>query len=299
MKWYFALNEAGTTGGIGLHARLAVLSARKVGGLDPHLMYYGRRNAFTAWMEAEGVRVIDTAPTFLDALTQAERAGRHPPHFAGHWLRTGACLLEKTDPFILYTDCDVIFRRKMNFSGCRPDTIACAPEFKADNWNYFNSGVMVQNVERLRRDYPAFRDFIVAGLEGPDARDVSDQWAYNQFYRRSWARLNPLMNWKPYWGFSADAPLVHFHGPKLDNMRAILDGVLPWEQQAARVFGSLFLGFLRHYADVLEDVLALLGAFEERALIESILRDARDLYRRVPIDLIDLSVLENRMFDES
>lgn len=298
MKWYFALNEAGTAGGIGLHARLAVLSAQKVGGLDPHLLYYGARNAFTAWMEAQGVRVIDAAPSFLDVLEKAGHEGRHSLAFIGHWLRTATCLVEREDTFILYTDCDVLFRRRMNFSGCQPETIACAPEFKPDNWNYFNSGVMVQNVPRLRLDYPALQDFIVEALHGPAAADINDQWAYNHFYRGSWARLNPLMNWKPYWGFSADAPLVHFHGPKLDNMRAVLDGVLPWEQPTARVLGSLFLAFLPHYAAALEDLLALLGEFDERPLVESLLRDTRALYRLAPIDRVDLSVLENRMFEE-
>ncbi|MBV9735163.1 MAG: hypothetical protein JO209_04590 [Acidisphaera sp.] len=299
MKWYFALNEAGTSGGIGLHARLAVLSALKVGGLEPHLLYYGARNDYIAWMEAQGVRVIDAAPSFLDALEQAAREGRHPAHFIGHWLRTAICLIERDDDYILYTDCDVLFRRRMNFAACRPDAIACAPEFKPDNWNYFNSGVMVQNVPRLRRDHPAFQAFIVDALHGPDARDVSDQWAYNHFYRGSWVRLNPLMNWKPYWGFSADAPLVHFHGPKLDNMRAILDGAMPWENPTQRVIGSLFLAFMPHYIAALDDLLVLLGAFEDRPLVEAILRDARALYRMVPVDRIDLSVLENRMFDDA
>src|SRR5947207_347190 len=111
LKWYFAINEAGANSGIGLHAKLAVLSARRAGGLSPHLLYLGTRGPFTEWMEAHGVAVIDAGFSFIDVLETAVRAGRQPAGFSGHWLRTGICLIEEAEPLVLYTDCDVIFRR--------------------------------------------------------------------------------------------------------------------------------------------------------------------------------------------
>jgi hypothetical protein len=45
-----------------------------------------------------------------------------------------------------------------------------------------------------------------------------DQAAYRRFYRDSngplWDRLLPELNWKPYWGESPHAKIIHFHGPK-------------------------------------------------------------------------------------
>lgn len=81
VAWYFAINEAGANSGLGLHVKLAVLSARLVGGLAPHLLYFGRRGAFTEWMQAQDVRVTDFSPTFLPAFEEAVRAGRHPAGF--------------------------------------------------------------------------------------------------------------------------------------------------------------------------------------------------------------------------
>jgi hypothetical protein len=79
---------------------------------------------------------------------------------------------------------------------------------------------MLLNVGAMRRTHAAFvadafSDAQVdAGLDhgryGP-----MDQGAYNQHYQgrfdvHPWA----AWNWKPYWGFSPAAALVHFHGPK-------------------------------------------------------------------------------------
>src|SRR4051794_31123243 len=97
IKWYFAINQAGASSWLGLHSKLAVLSAIRAGGLSPHLLYMGARGAFTEWMEAHGVAVIDAGLTFMAAFEEAARAGRHPASFSGHWLRTGICLLEQSD----------------------------------------------------------------------------------------------------------------------------------------------------------------------------------------------------------
>ncbi len=63
MRWYFALDEQGSRGSTGDDAKTAIRTARQVGGLEPHLLYHGARNDFTAWAERNGVRVIDTTPS--------------------------------------------------------------------------------------------------------------------------------------------------------------------------------------------------------------------------------------------
>jgi hypothetical protein len=293
MKWYFAINEAGATGGLGLHARLAVISARRVGGLSPHLLYMGARNAFTAWMEAQGVTVIDTAPTFLPAIEQAAQVGRHPAHFVGHWLRTRICLLEPSDAFVLYTDCDVIFRRCPDLAQLRPAFIACAPEFRPDNWKYFNSGVMLMNVAALRREYAAFERYVIDALGSPERAHFDDQVAYNQYFETRWTHADPALNWKPYWGFHDRAVITHYHGPKLEGMRIILNGGLAWDDEHCRMHGSLFVTALPSYIAHLQDLLAILAdaAFEGREVVERILHDAEALRRVVQLERIDLSFM--------
>lgn len=287
MKWYFAINEAGAAGGPGFHAKLAVLSAIRAGGLSPHLLYMGTRGVFTEWMQEHGVAVIDASLTFLPAFDEAARAGRHPAHFAGHWLRAGICLREQSDEFVLYTDCDVIFRRAPDLANVRPAFIACAPEFNRNNWDYFNSGVMVMNVPALRREYHDFENFVVDSLGSAAIGHFDDQVAYNKFYADRWSRADPVLNWKPYWEFDERAVITHYHGPKLDAIRLILDGRLPWDDAHCRMQGTLFIALLPFYIAHLRDLLAILDEFEGREWVKQLLADAEALYRIAPIDRLD------------
>jgi len=127
LKWYFAINETGTRTGAGHLARLAVTSARRFTNLDPHLLYYGRRNGFTAWMEEQGVNIIDTKPGFEPAMARAMDAGWYPRTLSGHWLRTEICNIETSAPFVLYTDVDVMFMKSIDLSAVEPRYFACAP----------------------------------------------------------------------------------------------------------------------------------------------------------------------------
>ena len=51
-----------------------------------------------------------------------------------------------------------------------------------------------------------------------------DQRSFNDFYRGRFDHLDPLMNWKPYWGRNNGASIVHFHGPKPRQVRLIKAG---------------------------------------------------------------------------
>ena len=94
-------------------------------------------------------------------------------------------------------------------------TVPCMGEV-----DYGNAGVMLINVERMRRTHAEFVRFIFSeqvvatgmdhGVYGP-----ADQGAYNKFFAgRFDVHLEASWNWKPYWGHAANVSLVHFHGPK-------------------------------------------------------------------------------------
>ncbi|HQT65379.1 MAG: hypothetical protein B7Z75_01485 [Acidocella sp. 20-57-95] len=224
MRWYFAIDEAGTYGETGADAKTAVLSARAFGQLDPHLLYYGKRNDFTAWMTQHGVTVIDAAPHFLPIIQAAEQAGIYKAHSIGHWLRVVLPQVETTQEFVLYTDCDVIFLNKVDWQNIRPKVFAAAPEFKRDNWNYFNAGVMVVNIPAMQLSYNLFETQICSRIEATDSYSYDDQQALNEAYRGLWDRLDVRLNWKPYWGYNSKAAILHFHGPKLSVLESIASG---------------------------------------------------------------------------
>ena len=56
------------------------------------------------------------------------------------------------------------------------------------------------NVKNLNRTLDDFSKFIIS--YGIANHTAFDQGAYNKFYQNKWDRLNPIYNWKPYWGIS-------------------------------------------------------------------------------------------------
>lgn len=299
MKWYMALNEAGTHGDIARHLRIAVLSGRANSTLQPCLLYYGDRNEFTRWLERNGVRIINSQPQFLDLILRLAEEGRYSTAFIGHWLRASVCLEEWDDPYVLYTDVDILVRSNPELGTIRPAILAAAPEFQPDNWNYFNAGVMVANVERLRADYTRFERYLREHLESR-AHGFHDQIAYNDFYRRSWERLPLTLNWKPYWGWDEQAEIVHFHGPKLGAIAAILEGRWAWSSNHGRQIGGLFAAHIEDYERYLRlclDAAPGLPA-EDQDAIEAAMRLVPAYKGRVGNQPIDLSFTMQRMFPD-
>ncbi|MBV9200089.1 MAG: hypothetical protein JOY83_10230 [Alphaproteobacteria bacterium] len=51
-----------------------------------------------------------------------------------------------------------------------------------------------------------------------------DQTAIIQVLGWRWQRLPAEFNWKPYWGYSDQAKIVHWHGPKPAHAEMMLAG---------------------------------------------------------------------------
>jgi hypothetical protein len=224
-KWYFCLSESSmdrTHHGWRDLVIAAVNSARKNTHLEPTLLFDGGNNPFLQFLRDKGVRVVHHRVSFYDAL--AERDKQQPGYLAiasGAFLRTEIPLLETEDEYVLYTDCDVFFLKHPSALDLRPEYFACAPQMsKTDYEGDANSGVLILNIPKMRESFPKFARFIqdnlFAGWPG------CDQENYRRFYKGKWDRLPLTMNWKPYWGLSADPEIVHWHGPKPEIIAAKL-----------------------------------------------------------------------------
>ena len=300
MRWYFAIDEAGGLSGTGALARLMVLSARAIGGLEPVLLYHGARNEFTAWMEHHGVRVLSIEPRFLGMFTRAQAAGTFAPHSLGHWLRLEIPAMEHEHEFVLYTDCDIIFLRGFDLSKLRPKVFAAAPEMLPDNWNYFNSGVMLLNVPAMRATYPALEEQLSFRINSGNFIRYNDQFALNEAYRGLWDRLDPLFNYKPYWPFSRHAAILHLHGPKPENLEAMVSGNWHGTDQTALFFSKMLNACARNYIDWctwLGDYLQTVDFHE--ALRFTRLASALIRHQRKTPASADLSFMNIKLFEDS
>ncbi len=299
MKLYLALNEAGTRGEIGLHARMAVLSARKNTQLEPVLLYTGERNEETKWFEKQGVQIIDSSVPYVELILKLTAEGRYSTATLGHWLRTNVCLEEKNDTFVLYTDVDVVFLANSQAIEMQPRYFAAAPQFKPNSWNYINAGVMLVNVEGLREDYREFEQYLINNIR-EHTYGFHDQIAYNIFYRDQWDRLPVEMNWKPYWGANERAEIVHFHGPKLGAINSIIEKTWNWSSNHGQQIGSLFASSVPAYAHFFRRVLdSAPGLLQSDIDYISAITDKVASFDPASLnEKVDLSFLDFRMFPD-
>lgn len=246
MKWFFALNEEGNQfANYSNLAKVAVFTALQKTSLEPHFIYDGKENDLTVWLRKRGVKVINRRSFLFDKL-KAESERRNNPLYlhigAGAFLRLEIPEIVKeqnySDRFVLYTDVDVMFNAEVcdYLETLKPKYFAVAPEEFKHDYNYVNTGVMLMNVESLTENDKSFRDYVSKNLSM--LVDIAfDQGAYNLVYRRGrisrrifgnrWNKLNHIYNWKPYWGKSKDAKIIHFHGPKPYQSEALLSDNVP------------------------------------------------------------------------
>ncbi len=225
MQWYFALTEDSTA--FRQYAEMvmvAVHTAQKHTGLEPHCIYDGKENEFTAWLKKRGVRIIAHRSFVRGALEDLGRQEQNP-HLAAALsgafsrIELPEIAQETKGDCVLYTDCDVMFLDEvvpeLEANACQ--LFAVAPESDRSDYVNMNTGVMLMNITRLRESLPEFREYVAKNLAALEAESW-DEAAYRWFYRDEngplWDRLRPELNWKPYWGENANAKIIHFHGPK-------------------------------------------------------------------------------------
>lgn len=226
MHWFFALTEDSTA--FRQYAEMimvAVHTARKFTSLLPHCIYDGMENDFTAWLAKHGVKIIHHRSFLHERLKELGQQKGNPhlaPALSGAFSRVELPeLVGSLDGAarVLYTDCDVIFLAEvvpeLEANPC--EYFAVAPESAQDDYVNMNTGVMLMNIGRLRESLPEFRKYISENLAALESESW-DEAAYRRFYRNGngplWDRLRPELNWKPYWGDSLEARIIHFHGPK-------------------------------------------------------------------------------------
>lgn len=234
MKWFFALNEKGNDfSNYADMVKVAVYTALEKTSLEPHFIYDGGENELTGWLRRRNVKIINKRSfLFEDLKRESEKRNTNLllDIGTGAFLRLEVPQIVKEqnypDKFVLYTDVDVMFEAEVcdYLQKLKPKYFAVAPESSQSDYKTMNSGVMFMNVESLLKDDAVFRDYVRDNLSVL-VDQAFDQGAYRAFYRRrnrvlrkifgnKWDKLKIEYNWKPYWGKSAEARIVHFHGPK-------------------------------------------------------------------------------------
>ena len=153
---------------------------------------------------------------------------------SGAFLRTEIPILMDSlgikDEYCLYTDYDVIFQKKdySELDNLKPKYFAVCPEIKKNDWSYFNTGVMLLNVNTLKTEDEKIIKFINDNFGKVQLPYGSyDQPIMNFLFKDKFDRLPLEYNWKPYWGINEDAKIIHFHGAKPESVEPKLRYELP------------------------------------------------------------------------
>lgn len=254
MRWFFALNEASTSfWDYANLVQVAVHSARENTSLEPVCLYDGTDNLLTAWLEEAGVTIVRRRTFLQEWVTDL------PPIPRGAYLRLeipAVCREQGwDDAFVLYTDCDVMFRRDPapDLQALTPKFFAAAPESDQDDYHNFNSGVMWIQVSGLAAEMDAFRATIKSHLDEATAPPY-DQAALQRHFADRVDRLPLALNWKPYWGENEAAAIVHFHGPKPAQKYLALNQRLP--ESTARWATKEYFAACAEWDDLLTQALA-------------------------------------------
>lgn len=216
MKWYFASNDKSHKYNDLIKA--AVISAKENTTLEPYFIYDGKENELTEWLKSNGVHIIYHRSNLYDALQKHYQYSNALTIASGAFLRCDIPILEKDDDFVLYTDCDVIFNKDIDFNLIeKPQYFSCSQEINKNDYNCFNTGVMIMNIKNLRETYNDFCNYIKNNF---DKLYTFDQTAYQFFYGRKKLTILPeIYNHKPYWGINDNAVIIHYHGPKPNNFK--------------------------------------------------------------------------------
>ena len=203
--------------------KTAVLSARKNTDLEPVCICEGLVPEMEQFLSEQGVEIHYMTVPFVRRMAAAV-AGKEGFSLAmanGTYLKLYVPLIETRDELVIYTDLDVMFQHHPILPPWEIRYLGATPEAQIENLNYFNCGVMIYNVANMRKILPDLFEFIEIRMRHA-IFCAYEQGDLNGFLWMRWTHINNGNNWKPYWGANPNAPIIHFHGPKIrDYLRFI------------------------------------------------------------------------------
>jgi hypothetical protein len=255
MYWFCGVNDYSQ-----MHKTLylaALISAKKNTSLKPILLYDGNDEDFCNKVELFGSNIVKHVTSFSNKENFIKKNVNWKGTACGAFLRIDIPLicdkLNIKDPTVLYTDTDVIFLKDVvsDLQTYTPEYFAICPQFIKTNYEEFNSGVMLLNVKTMLETYNEFSNF----MESKDY-DFSafDQGAFWDFYKDKSEKLPLEFNHKPYWGIDDNAKIIHYHGPKYDNIINYFNGTEKEhiKKEYAHIFNMVDDNMWKYYLNLYE-----------------------------------------------
>ncbi len=209
-------------------AKVLVATARLNSNVELCCLYDGQEDEFTSWLSRWGVHCYIWKVSFLEDIRRTYTGKKSLEFCAGTYLRTEIPNAFQhyglRDEYVLFLDVDTMVLNRINLNHIKPTYFAAAPDWDIADWSLVGTGVMLINLVEMRKNYSKLighlmqHDFDFSF----DGAGPCSQGAWNTFFRGRWDKLNPLYDWKPWWGFNLRAKIVHFSGPKPEEVPLLL-----------------------------------------------------------------------------
>ncbi len=288
LKWYFCYNQE-STGWFSSMIKVAVVSAKKNTNLIANCIYDGEQTPLVSWLQAQGVIIHRSRVPFYDRLFAPETLQRNQNSWykaesaKGYYLPLQIAQIEREEEHVLFTDCDVMFTQEVDFRLFKPSGLAAAPEV-ADLSSpspdrvqkYFNSGVMLINVQELRERMPVIGRILEdrGYFSFPEIGATYDQGLLNAAFESKWDALPPELNWRVFYGINPEASIIHWHGPKpphVSDMLLFLAGKREKRRLSGPIMDMLLdnnIDSYRYYFKLYCQFLDIVSAYDNRDGLE-------------------------------
>jgi len=255
MYWFCGVNDRSQ-----MHKNLYLVSlrsAKKNTTLNPILLYDGNDEEFCHAVELYRCKIVHYVTSFSNKENFIKKHVNWKGIASGAFLRIDIPLicdkLNIKDSTVLYTDTDVIFLQDIvsDLESYTPYYFAICPEINKTDYNHFNSGVMLLNVKTMLETHSELSNF----MESKDYNFIAfDQGALQEFYKGKPEKLPLEFNHKPYWGIDNNAKIIHYHGPKHDNIINYFNGTEKEhiKNAYAHIFNMVDVNTWKHYLNLYE-----------------------------------------------
>ncbi|MGR0185203.1 glycosyltransferase [Azospirillum aestuarii] len=237
MKAFFCVNND-ALGWFNDMIKVLTQSILETTSLEPVMLFDGNPDhPLVHWVKNRNVEVINTRVPFHRELfsekTISANTGTpyNPEHASGSFLKFISHNFTNDD-FYLQVDCDVMFLKDIEFTLSQDKTLGACQELDLSNVksklisrsSHFNAGVMLINRKNFARSYNELIEYCREHNFYHRKTYSYDQTFLNEFFEDSWEIMPRELNWRPVDGVNCDARIVHFHGPKPQRFKDIVDG---------------------------------------------------------------------------
>jgi|LakMenE01Jun11ns_1017448.scaffolds.fasta_scaffold9792287_2 lipopolysaccharide biosynthesis glycosyltransferase len=239
--------------------KVAINSLKVNTTLEPVVIWDGYQDRTTGWLEDNDIPIIYHELSFIKQIKHfdfnkiqcknkyiEDMYKHYPEYYNKTFIITESMRMDIPDLFpdeeyVLYCDCDVMFLKDPVFPLVKtPLGVATRED------DFFNNGVMLFNIHEYKKYHEDFKKFYIESDYTFAIGDTTTQGAYNTFFKGLVTDIGLENNWHSFFGVNRDASIIHFCGPKPNQLKKLIDNNTTYDI----LFKSCLNDHSKHYVEL-------------------------------------------------